>query len=85
MPLRHVHKAFSKARAQRSLPVVVQRMKLGLLSNEFFGSGLDRVEIRKVQLERENSFPPCAALKLIDRCLGLIRTPSGNIHFSPLR
>jgi len=60
-------------------------MKLGLLSNKFFGGSLDRVEVRQVQLEKEDSFLPCAALKFIDRCLRLIRRPSGNIHLSPLR
>ena len=83
-PLRRDHKACFKARAHRNLPIVVQRMKLGLLLNEFFSSGLDRVEIRQVQREKENVFLPCAALKFIDRSLCLFRGPSGKIHSSSL-
>jgi hypothetical protein len=85
MPLRHVHKAFSKREHSKTLLVIVQCMKLGLLSNEFFGSGLDRVKVRQVQLEKEDGFLLCDALKFIDHCLCLIRRPSGNIYFSPLR
>ena len=85
MPLGRIHKAPSRREHRRYLPVIVQGMKLELLLEEVFGSGLDRVEVRQVQLEKENGFLPRTALKFIDRCLCPIRRPSGNIHLSPLQ
>ncbi len=60
-------------------------MKLGLFFNEFCGGGPDRVEVRQIQLEKENILLlPCAVPKFIDHRMCLLRDPSGDIHSSAL-
>jgi hypothetical protein len=46
-------------------------MKLGLLADEFFSSGLDGGEVGQVELEEENGLISCLLLELIDRLLRL--------------
>lgn len=67
-----IRTAFSEAkRAPSSLRIVVKRMKLGLLGNEFFGGSFDGNEVRQVELEKENRVLSRLLLELVDRRLGL--------------
>lgn len=52
------------------LPVVVERMKLGLLAIKFFGRNLDGSKVRQVELEKENGIFSSLPLELLD---GLFR------------
>jgi len=47
-------------------------MKLGLLADEFFSSGLDGDEVGQVELEEENGLVSCLFLELIDYLLRLL-------------
>ena len=60
---------FRRASVCRSLPVVIERMKLSLLPDVFFGRGLDGDKVCQVELEEEDTVLSCLLLELFDRLL----------------
>ena len=52
-----------------SLPVVIERMELGLLPDVLFCRGLDGDKICQVELEEEDTVLSCLLLELFDRLL----------------
>jgi len=58
-----------KRKRTRGLRVVVQRVELGLLTDEFLSGSLDRGEIREIELDEENGILSCGLFELGNRIL----------------
>ena len=65
--------------------MVVQPMKLRLVSKEFVDTILDRVKVLKVQVEYKNRFLPRVILKFGDHLMCVLHIHGDDIHFGPFR
>jgi hypothetical protein len=72
---------FGDRKHARYIRIVIEPMKLGLLTDEFFSSSFDGDEVGQVEPEEENGLISCLLLELIDRLLRLLLRTRRDIHF----
>lgn len=73
-----------KKERTRGLPVVVERMELGLFSNEIFSGSLDGDNVRQVKFEEEDGIFSSLPLELFDGLFRLLLRTRRDIHFGAL-
>ena len=55
-----------------SLPIVIERMELGLFADKVFRGSLDGGKVGQVKPEKKDGIFPCLSLELFDGRLGLL-------------
>lgn len=76
----------SRRERARGLRVIIERVKLRLLADEFFSGSLDGSEVRQVELEGNNEICrfSCGLFEVLDRTSCFLLVATGDVHFSAL-